>query len=97
MLGLGQEVGNDASIKLLLSDYSALEQSFSGVIEGSVEEGEEGSGFGREDLLLGVVDSAMDGNTLVESLDVSHDEDMRMFVASMQSVRREEKSMMKRR
>jgi hypothetical protein len=68
-----EEVRKDASVELLLSDHSPLEQSFSGVIEGSVEEGEESSSFGCEDLLLRVVDGTVDGHALVDCFDCSHD------------------------
>ena len=81
VLGLGEEIGKDTSVELLLTDHSSLEQRLSGLIESSVKESEESSGFGGEDFLLGVVDSAVDGNALVDSLDVSHDEDMCMSVS----------------
>ena len=84
MLGLGQEIGKDTLVKLLLTDHSSLEQRLPGLIESSVEESEESSGFGREDLLLGVVDGAMDGDALVDGLDVSHDGGMCVSVTVLE-------------
>ena len=64
VLGLGEEIGKHTFVELLLTDNSSLEQRLSGLIKSSVKESEESSGFGGEDLLLGVVDSAMDGDAL---------------------------------
>lgn len=83
VLGLGKKIGKHTSVELLLTDHSSLEQRLSGLVESSVKESEESSGFGGENLLLGVVDSAMDGDALVDSFDVSHDEGMCVSVRVM--------------
>ena len=70
MLGFWEEVRQLALVELGLSDDTALEESFAGGIEGSVEDGEEGGGFFGEDVAGLVVEGSQDGDALDDVLDV---------------------------
>ena len=72
MPGLWEEIWKSTLVKLRLSDHAALEQRLSCCVEGSVEEGEEGDGILREDLLVGLVDGAQDVHSLDDGIDASH-------------------------
>lgn len=61
---LRQEVREDATVQIGLTELAALEEGFASLVEGAVEEGEEGEGLGCEDLAMGLVDVAEDGHAL---------------------------------
>lgn len=68
VLGLGEEVGQDAAVQLGLAELAALEEGLAGAVEGAVQEGQEGQGLGRQDLLVRLVDLAEDGDALEDGL-----------------------------
>lgn len=72
MLGLWKEIWENALVELGLSDNTALEELLSSCVEGSVEESDESNGIFGEDLLVGVVDDARDGDPLDDGVDASH-------------------------
>lgn len=72
VLGLGEEIRENAFVELGLSDNTALEELLSSCVEGSVEESDESNGILGEDLLVGVVDDARDGDALDDGVDASH-------------------------
>lgn len=72
MLGLWEKVREISLVELLLSDNSSLQQSFSCGIEGSVEKCQECGGIFGKNVFSRIVDRTKDGDTFVDSLDVSH-------------------------
>ena len=52
MLGLGEEVGEGAGVKLGLEELAAVEELLAGRVEGAVQDGEELEGGGREEVLV---------------------------------------------
>ena len=64
VLGLWEEIWENALVELGLSDHTALEELLSSCVERSVEESKERNGVLGEDLLVGVVDDTRDVNTL---------------------------------
>jgi hypothetical protein len=72
VLGLREEVGKSAAVNLGLASLAALQQALAGVVEGAVEQGEEGQGLWGQDLAVGIVNLAEDGNALEDGLGGSH-------------------------
>lgn len=72
VLGLGEEIGQNTPVKLGLADLAALEEGLASVIEGAVQEGEEGEGLGGEDLAVDLVDLAKDGDALKDGFGRGH-------------------------
>lgn len=72
VLGLGEEVGQNTPVKLGLANLAALEEGLASVVEGAVQEGEEGEGLGGEDLAVDIVDLAEDGDALEDGVGGSH-------------------------
>lgn len=72
VLGLGEEVGEDTAVDLGLAELTALEEVLASLVEGTVEEGDEGESLGSQDLPLVLLNGAADGDALEKSLDGSH-------------------------
>ena len=80
VLGLGQEIGQLAAVKLGLAQDAALEQVFAGGIEGAMQEGKEGNGIAGEDLAVGLGDRPGDGDALDDGVGGGHA--VKAFLAS---------------
>lgn len=73
MFGLGQEVREGALVQFGLADLAALQQLLAGVVEGAVQQGEEGEGLGGEDFAVLLLDGAKDVDALEDGLGRCHD------------------------
>lgn len=62
MLGLGQEVGRLAGIEALLALGAEREQALAGLVEATMQVGDEGERLRGEDLLEAGLQGALDGD-----------------------------------
>lgn len=72
VLRLWQEVGQDTTVKLGLSQLAALKKGLAGAIEGAVQECQKGQGLGCQNLAVRIVDLAEDGDTIENCVCGSH-------------------------
>lgn len=72
MLGLGEEVREDATVDLGLADDAALEEVLAASVEGALEEGEEGEGLRGKDPALVVLDLTKDVDALEDGIGGGH-------------------------
>lgn len=70
--GLWQEVGQGTLVELGLAELSPLEEVLACGVEGAVEEGDEGEGLGRQDLLVLLLDGAEHTDALEDVFHGSH-------------------------
>jgi hypothetical protein len=72
MLGFGEEIWEHAAVELLLADLAALQQFLAAIVEGAVQQSEEGRSLLGQDASLIIVDAAMNGDALEELLEGGH-------------------------
>jgi len=70
VLGLGQEVGQDAAVELGLADHALLEQFLAAGVEGAVQQGEEDGGVLAQGLFGLVVEGPEDEHLLEDGFGV---------------------------
>ncbi len=72
MLRLWEKVWQNTLVQLCLPDHSALKKLFSGVVEGSLQEGKECKGIFGENLSVKVVDCPSNIDSLENGVGGSH-------------------------